>query len=251
MKKIIFSVTLITLLLLPLLFFHNAYAKPNAPGSISGTNALPVNISWTSVPGAEHYMLFRTTDSPTMVPNPSWTNIVGNVSGTSYTDNSVISSTSYWYSVVAVDTDDPVQFSDKAISLRVDVPAAPPPGNVPGNVPSGTSGLFPFVQCGNEGQPACTLCHLFDTANRIVTFIRNTAFIIGGLMIVLGGMLMLISGSSVKNLDLSKKIVKNVIIGLVLIMLSFIVISSILVTFAPGAVTEFNLQSGGFIIQCD
>ncbi len=115
---------------------------------------------------------------------------------------------------------------------------------------SGT-GLFPFVRCGNEGQPACTLCHLFDTANRIVTFIRNTSFIIGGLMIVVGGMLMLISGSSVRQLDLAKKIVKNVVVGLVLIMLSFIIISSILVSFAPGAVTEFNLQSGGFIIECD
>ncbi len=118
-------------------------------------------------------------------------------------------------------------------------------------LPAGASGLFPFVRCGNEGEPPCTLCHLFDTANRIVTFIRNIAFIVGGLMIVLGGMLMLISGSSVRQLDLAKKIVKNVVIGLILIMLSFIIVSSILVSFAPGAVTEFNLQSGSFIIECD
>jgi hypothetical protein len=246
MKKIKFFILLIILLLVPFLYFHNVYAKPNAPSSISGSNTLPVNISWTSVPEAEHYILFRTTDSPAMVPNPSWIPIVGNVSGTSYADNSVISSTSYWYSIIAVDTDDPFdQFSDRTISLRVDTPAAPPPA------PVGTSGLFPFVQCGDEGEPPCTLCHLFETANRIFIFIRNISFIIGGLMLVVGGIMMLISGSSIRQLDLAKKIIKNVIIGLVLIMLSFIIVTSILATFAPGAATMFNLKGGSFEIECD
>jgi len=115
----------------------------------------------------------------------------------------------------------------------------------------GTSALLPLVRCGNEGQPACTLCHLFETANRIFIFVRNISFIIGGLMLVVGGIMMLISGSSVRQLDLAKKIIKNVIIGLVIIMLSFIVITSILATFAPGSATMFNLKGGTFEIDCN
>ncbi len=114
-----------------------------------------------------------------------------------------------------------------------------------------SSGLFPLVQCGNEGQPACTLCHLFETANRIFLFIRNISFIIGGLMLVVGGIMMLISGSSIRQLDLAKKIIKNVVTGLVIIMVSFIIITSILATFAPGSATMFNLKSGAFEIECD
>jgi len=117
--------------------------------------------------------------------------------------------------------------------------------------PATSGGLFPLVQCGNEGQPACTLCHLFETANRIFLFIRNISFIIGGLMLVVGGIMMLISGSSIRQLDLAKKIIKNVVTGLVIIMVSFIIITSILATFAPGSATMFNLKSGAFEIECD
>ena len=126
-------------------------------------------------------------------------------------------------------------------------PSTNTPTNVSNNAPGG---LFPFVQCGNEGQAPCTLCDLFATANRIITFIRNIVFIIGGLMIVIGGLMMLFGGSSPGLLSSSKKIIKDAIIGLVLVMLSFIIISSILATFAPGAATKFNLKSGGFIINC-
>lgn len=251
MKKIIFAIILITCLS----FTNQAFAKPTSPTSVN-VNPAPdgssVKISWGNVAAADNYLIQRTTDSPSMGV-PSWTDI-GSSNSLSYTDNSVASDNSYWYSVIAVDTDDPMdQFSNPIISSRVDVPSLPGPGGPPGGGPgaSGSSGLFPVVQCGNEGQAPCTLCDIFETISRLMRIIILFSFAIGGGLIVVSGIMMYFGGSNPGLLKTAKTILKNVIIGIIIMLLSYLIVFTIIHVLSGGSAdTYFNLKSGGFVIEC-
>lgn len=70
---------------------------PGAPASLS---AIPGNtqvlLSWTSVPGVTGYYLYRGTSS-----GAEDTLVVGNYSGTSYTDTGLVNGTTYYYVVAS------------------------------------------------------------------------------------------------------------------------------------------------------
>jgi len=252
-KFFVFIVSISLIALVP--FFVSA--KPNAPAWV---NASPspsnnaVEISWQSVSGADSYMIFRTTDSPSMSSSPSWQS-AGSTSSNNYYDSGVSPDTDYWYKVVAVDNHDPIdQFSDDAISSRVHVPATPsiPP---PGPAPSGgtsTSGLLPIVQCGGEGQSACTLCDIFETISRLINIILIFSFVIGGGLLAVGGIMMYFGGSSYGLLNKAKALVKGVIIGIIVMLVSYLIVFTIIHVLSGGnADTYFNIKNGGFLIECE
>jgi hypothetical protein len=126
-------------------------------------------------------------------------------------------------------------------------PPSPPPG-----------ALTPIVQCGgylDDGvtrQPACTLCDLFEMISRIIRLVVIYGFAIGGMMLVVGGIMMYFGGSNPGMLSNAKSMVKNVIIGIVVMLVSFLIVFTVIHVLSGGtADTMFNLKSGGFYIECN
>lgn len=118
-----------------------------------------------------------------------------------------------------------------------------------GLVPCGRSHDDPTTKL-KEDQP-CTLCHLFLLINRIIIFVRNLAFLVAAIFIVAGGLMMLLSGAYQGLRERGKKVVSSAVIGLVVMLLSWVIVSSILVMLAgPGAKTYFNLRNASFVIEC-
>jgi len=104
-----------------------------------------------------------------------------------------------------------------------------------------SSGLFPIVQCGNEGQAPCTLCDIFETISRLMRIILLFSFAIGGGLIVVSGIMMYFGGSNPGLLKTAQTILKTYLI----------VFTIIHVLSGGSADTYFNLKSGGFIIECN
>ena len=104
-----------------------------------------------------------------------------------------------------------------------------------GNTFNPQQGLVP---CGNPGQPDCTLGHFFQMLGIIYNFITLwIAAPLAILMISIGGVMMLISGGNPQMFGLGKKIFWLSIIGLVLVLASYLIIKFILTTL--GYVYEF------------
>jgi hypothetical protein len=93
-----------------------AFPPPNgAPYAASGLIATPgdntnVNLAWTAGSGATSYNLYRAAESGGEGTNP----VVTGITGTSYTDASLNSGTTYYYQVVAVNGSGPAGFSPEA-----------------------------------------------------------------------------------------------------------------------------------------
>lgn len=89
--------------------------------------------------------------------------------------------------------------------------------------------LLPLVQCGGDGQPACTFCSFFDMINRIVQFIMTRIVpAVAVLMLVIGGVMFFFGGANPKTLQTAKDIIKATVIGLVIISAAFVIVGSIL-----------------------
>jgi len=133
------------------------------------------------------------------------------------------------------------------------------PQCAPAPVPPAAPGaLTPIVQCGgylDDGvtrQPACTLCDLFEMISRIIRLVIIYGFAIGGMMLVVGGIMMYFGGSNPSMLSNAKSMVKNVIIGIVVMLVSFLIVFTVIHVLSGGtADTMFNLKSGGFYIECN
>jgi hypothetical protein len=94
----------------------------------------------------------------------------------------------------------------------------------------------PIVPCGREGQPDCTLCHLWHLASNIINFISfNLAIPAAVLLFVAAGVIFLISGGSEEKVTLAKSIFTNTVIGLVIIFTGWLLIDTLVKTLAIGA----------------
>jgi hypothetical protein len=81
-----------------------ALATPTLVATASGTSS--VNASWTTVSGANHYELWRSSNNGAFA-------IVGSPSAPAFTDATVVANTTYLYRVRAIDGDgDPSAFSN-------------------------------------------------------------------------------------------------------------------------------------------
>jgi hypothetical protein len=97
----------------------------------------------------------------------------------------------------------------------------------------------PIVPCGREGQPDCTLCHLWHLASNIINFISfNLAIPAAVLLFVAAGVIFLISGGSEEKVTLAKSIFTNTVIGLVIIFCSWMLIDTLIKTIANPGFTE-------------
>ncbi|MFA6436993.1 MAG: hypothetical protein WC242_02665 [Candidatus Paceibacterota bacterium] len=124
--------------------------------------------------------------------------------------------------------------------------------------PSGD--LFPIIQCGyncpgvfpgDPGADCCTLCDAFETISRIINIILMFGFILGGMFLVVAGIIMYAGGASSGLLNKSKTIIKGVIFGLVIMLVSYLIVFTIIHFLSAGnADTLFSIKNGGFVIEC-
>ena len=85
-----------------------------------------------------------------------------------------------------------------------------------------------LVPCGGEGQPSCQLCHIFVLFDDIITYVLTILTpIIAGLMLVVGGFYMLFAGPSPQLFDKGKSIIKGTVVGLVIIMISWVLLNTV------------------------
>jgi len=92
----------------------------------------------------------------------------------------------------------------------------------------------PIVTCGNEGQPACTICDIATLAQNILNggiyiavFLSATLFAWAGWKYVTAA-----GGSDVSS---ARSIFTNVAIGLILILAAWLIINTIMVTLVKGS----------------
>jgi len=95
-----------------------------------------------------------------------------------------------------------------------------------------------LVQCGNEGQAACTFNDLFTTAGRVIDFVLNIivpALAVFG--IVMAAIIMITSGGDPGKFTQGKNAMIAIAIGLLIIYLSWFIVKSFIQFLGGGATT--------------
>lgn len=97
----------------------------------------------------------------------------------------------------------------------------------------------PLVQCGTTANPTpCTLCDLFTLAKNITTFLSLTiAPALAVLAFAMAGFKILTSGGSPGARQEGIKIIRNTIIGLLIVFGAWIIINELLLFFVGGVGT--------------
>jgi len=86
-----------------------------------------------------------------------------------------------------------------------------------------------LVQCGNTGQPACTIDDFLKMIGRVYNFIVwNIATPLAVLAVLIGGIMILISAGNTKLLSMGKSILYVALIGLALVFCAYLIINTIL-----------------------
>lgn len=88
-----------------------------------------------------------------------------------------------------------------------------------------------IVRCGGPDQPACNVCELFHTANRVVNFaLFNLLVPLATIMLIISGVRMATSGGSSTDLLRAKNLLQNVLIGIFLAFAAWAIVNTILIT---------------------
>lgn len=109
---------------------------------------------------------------------------------------------------------------------------------------SANAGLVP---CGHTPDDACTLCDFFSMLQNIYNFlVKIAAPLLGGLFIVIGGLMYILSstetigtGASAKKVSQGKKIITSVVIGLIIIYASWLFLNLFFNIFLKDTLEEF------------
>lgn len=86
----------------------------------------------------------------------------------------------------------------------------------------------PIVPCGGADNP-CQFCHLFVLLNNILKYILTCLTpIIASLMLVIGGFYLMAAGPSPEKVRKAKSVITAVVIGVVIIMVSWVFLNTFL-----------------------
>ncbi|HOM68383.1 MAG TPA: pilin [Candidatus Paceibacterota bacterium] len=103
-----------------------------------------------------------------------------------------------------------------------------------------------LVTCDPEkpaGAGSCDLCALFQTIQNVVNFLIGAAFSMVTIMLIYGGISMYFSGGNPENTKKATKVLINAVIGLVIVLTSWMVINTIITFLAkPGSPPTFWIQ---------
>lgn len=99
----------------------------------------------------------------------------------------------------------------------------------------------------------CTLCDFFSLAQNIFNFVAFTLVpIMAVLLIFWGGYMFLISGGNPGGVTKAKSILKNTVIGIVIVYSGYLAASYIVSFFAgAGSIAGSSFTSRGFVVQCE
>ena len=90
------------------------------------------------------------------------------------------------------------------------------------------------------GAGSCDLCALFETIQNVVNFLIELAFAVVIIMSIYGGIRMYFSGSNPSSRQAAIKVITNAIIGLVIVLTSWIIVNTIITFLAkPGSAPTF------------
>ena len=88
-----------------------------------------------------------------------------------------------------------------------------------------------LVPCGNYGQKPCNPCYVGELLNGLMNFMmKDLAFPLAGLMLVYAGFRYALSGGNPKNIEAGKKILKNTLIGLFIVIIAFFIVDTAIKT---------------------
>jgi hypothetical protein len=91
--------------------------------------------------------------------------------------------------------------------------------------------LPPIVPCGNVTGNICTPCHIVALAQRLLTFFVFVVVIMAALLFVNAGVLYLFSPASAANIAKAHRIFVHTLVGLVIVLASFLFIDTLMKTF--------------------
>ena len=100
-----------------------------------------------------------------------------------------------------------------------------------------------LVPCGGQGETECTLCHLWQLVDNILDFVTlQLVFPIAAILFVVSGVVFLTSGGSEGKVTLAKKIFTNTVIGLIIVLCSWLLIDTLISTIAGsgGVITAWQ-----------
>ncbi len=92
-----------------------------------------------------------------------------------------------------------------------------------------------LVPCGTSSTPPCTVCHLFLLVDNITQWLVTIGFALAGLIIAWGGILILAAAGSPSQMQSGKNAIKAAVVGLVIILVSWIVVDTLIVNLANQA----------------
>ena len=113
-------------------------------------------------------------------------------------------------------------------------------------LPVQAAGLVP---CGGEYELECNFCFLLEMVKNIIDRLVILAAPIAVVFIVWGGYNLLLSGGSEERITQGKKILSSAVIGLLLVIISWIFVASIIGWLGRDSI-NFSLSEGGFSFDC-
>jgi hypothetical protein len=98
---------------------------------------------------------------------------------------------------------------------------------------------FPFLAFAQQGLVPCsgedcTVCHLWQMFDNIVKFLVQISFAAGALGVAVGGFFIMTAGGSENRIRQGREILKTVIVGILIVLLSWVVLNTLFQILAKG-----------------
>ena len=97
-----------------------------------------------------------------------------------------------------------------------------------------------LVLCGGNGEPMCNLSFAFGLVNGLIQKIIFLMLPLAAIIFAYIGWQLMSSGGSEESRSNAKKILKNMVIGLILILCAYLIIKTILTALVAGSVPFFT-----------
>ena len=109
--------------------------------------------------------------------------------------------------------------------------------------------LGPLVQCegvpNDRNLPVCQACNAIRLGQNIINFFVAAASFIGVGMLIYAGFLLLTSGGNTSGRDSAKRIIWNVLIGLVIVLIAWLAIDTVMKKLFEGSALYEQFQGTG------
>jgi hypothetical protein len=102
------------------------------------------------------------------------------------------------------------------------------------------AGLTTVVTCGNTGQAPCTVCDLAKLAQNILNDIIYLAVFLSAVLFAWAGFLYLTNVANSGQHSKAVEVFKNVVIGLVIILVAWLVVDVVMRTLVGASVLPWN-----------